>query len=103
MVEEKALEVHELEKEEFMNDIVPAGRDLYLYFNTKENILCHLVVFSPKKVYLEQIQLECVIFEEENLSLETHQWKFFLKSKSSWQKLLTIKKYCLFEVPLLFS
>ena len=91
VVKEKAIEVHELEKEEFMNDIVPAGRDLYLYLNTKENILCHLVVFSPRKVYLERIKLNCVKFEEENLSLVTHQWRFFLKSKSSWQKLLNIK------------
>ena len=91
VVKEKALEVHELDKEEFMNNIVPAGRDLYLYFDTKENILSHLVVFSPKKVYLERIKLDCVKFEEENLSLVTHQWKFFLKSKISWQKLLNMK------------
>lgn len=90
VVKEKAIEVHELEKEEFMNDIVPVGRDPYLYLNTKDNILCHLVVFSPNNVYLEQIELNCVKFEE-NLSLVTHQWKFFLKSRSSWQKLLTLK------------
>jgi hypothetical protein len=91
VMKEKALEVHELVKEEFMNDIIPAGRDLYLYFNKKENILCHLVVFSLKKVYLERIKLDCVKFEEENLSLVTHQWRFFLKSKISWQKLLNMK------------
>ena len=89
---EKSIEVHELKYEEFMNDIIPSGRDPYLYFNKKENLFCHLVVFSPRQVYLEKIQLQSLVFDEEAETLATDHWTFVLKSKTEFARFLKMKK-----------
>ena len=91
VLNESSIEVHELRYEQFMNEIVPSGRDLFLYFKKKENVLCHLVVFSPKNVYLEQFKLESVVFDEEAGTLATDHWNFTFKSKKSLYKLMGIK------------
>ena len=91
VLNESSIEVHELRYEKFMNEIVPSGRDLFLYFKKKENVLCHLVVFSPKNVYLEQFKLESVVFDEEAGTLATDHWNFTFKSKKSLYKLMGIK------------
>ena len=79
VLNESSIEVHELRYEKFMNEIVPSGRDLFLYFKKKENVLCHLVVFSPKNVYLEQFKLESVVFDEEAGTLATDHWNLSQK------------------------
>ena len=91
VLNEKSIEVYELASEEFINDVIPAGRDLYLYYQKEEHVLCHLVVFCPNNVYLERIQLESFEFEEETASLVNDHWRFTISSKVSWQKLLDIK------------
>ena len=91
VLNEKSIEVYELASEEFINDVIPAGRDLYLYYQKEEHVLCHLVVFCPNNVYLERIQLESFEFEEETVSLVNDHWRFTLNSRVSWQKLLDIK------------
>ena len=91
VLEEKAIEVYELVREEFMNSIIPTGRDLYLYLNKKEGLVSHLVVFSPNNVYLEKIILGSFKFDDADLSLATDHWKFILRSRKCWQRLLTIK------------
>ena len=91
VLEEKAIEVHELVREEFMNSIIPTGRDLYLYLNKKEGLVSHLVVFSPNNVYLEKISLGSIKFDDADLSMATDHWKFILRSRKSWQRLLSIK------------
>ena len=91
VLEEKAIEVHELVREEFMNSIIPTGRDLYLFLNKKEGLLSHLVVFSPNDVYLEKISLGSINFDDADLSMATDHWRFILRSRKSWQRLLSIK------------
>ena len=43
-----------------MNQLVPSGRDLFLYLSTVDNVLHHLVVFSLEDLYLERIQLKVI-------------------------------------------
>ena len=80
---EKSIEVYELRKEEFRNEIIPSGRDPFLYLMKRENLLSHLVVFSTRQVYLERIKLDSITYNEEAGTLVTDHWKFTLKSKLS--------------------
>ena len=91
VLEEKTIEIHKLVREDFMNTIIPTGRDLYLYFNKREKCLNHLVVFSPNDVYLETIGMASIKFVEADLALVTDHWKFTLESRKSWQRLINIK------------
>ena len=84
--------MHVLDNEEFMNEIIPSKRDMFLYYNRKEGILNHLVVFSPEGLYMENINISNVKFEEDQLSLTTDHWKFHLKYRQSWHSLLEGKK-----------
>ena len=91
VLNESSIEIHELRNEEFMNDIIPTGRDLFLYLKKTENVLCHLVVFSTKSVYLEQFKLESVLFDEQGETLATDQWNFTFKYKQSFYTLMDRK------------
>ena len=91
VLDEKSIEVHELKHEKFMNDIIPSGRDPYLYFNKKENLFSHLVVFSPRQVYLERIHLRSVVFYEETETLATDHWSFVFKLKTDFERFLRMK------------
>ena len=74
-----------------MNDIIPSGRDPFLYFNKKESLFSHLVVFSPRQVYLERIHLRSVVFYEETETLATDHWSFVFKSKTDFERFLRMK------------
>ena len=91
VLNESSIEVFELVEEEFMNEIIPAGRDLFLYLNKAENVLCHLVLFGPRTMYLERINLEAIIIDEDTGTVETDHWKWKLKSKQGLQKLMKLK------------
>ena len=91
VLKESSIEVFELTEETFMNEIIPAGRDLFLYLNKTENVLCHLVVFSPRNMYLERIKLDAISIDEDAGTVATDHWNWKLKSKQCLQRLLKMK------------
>ena len=97
VLEESSIEVFELTEEKFMNEIIPAGRDLFLYLNKEENLLCHLVVFSTRKVYLERIKLEAISINEDTGTVATDHWNWKFKSMQCLQKLMKLKNVSTFN------
>jgi hypothetical protein len=91
VLKESSIEVFELTEETFMNEIIPAGRDLFLYLNKTENVLSHLVVFSPRNMYLERIKLDAISINEDAGTVATDHWNWKLKSKQCLQRLLKMK------------
>ena len=66
-----------------MNQLVPSGRDLFLYLSTVDNVLHHLVVFSLKDLYLERIQLKVITLDKKARTLVTDHWIFTFQSEDS--------------------
>ena len=91
VLKESSIEVFELTEETFMNEIIPAGRDLFLYLNKTENVLSHLVVFSPRNMYLERIKLDAISINEDAGTVATDHWNWKLKTKQCLQRLLKMK------------
>ena len=91
VLHESSIAIYEITEETFMNDIIPAGRDLFLYLNKTDNILCHLVVFSPAQLYLERIKVESITINEEAGTVETDHWKFKLKAEANLTYLKELK------------
>ena len=88
VLKERNIEIYELSEEKFMNEEIPCGRDLFLYYRKLEKILCHLVVFDSNEVYLEQIVLEDIEVDDTDLTVKTSHWVFTLKDSESMLKLL---------------
>ena len=91
VLKESSIEVFELTEETFINEIIPAGRDLFLYLNKRESVLSHLVVFSPRQMYLERIKLDAISINEDAGTVATDHWNWKLKSKQCLQRLLKMK------------
>ena len=85
---EKAIEIIKLETEEFINKDIPAGNDLFLYFNKRGKVFYHLVVFPHSIVYMEEIELATICFDTENRIFSNKQWKFVLKNNFVFSKAL---------------
>ena len=88
VLEERNIEIYELFEEKFMNEEIPCGRDLFLYYRKLEKILCHLVVFDSNEVYLEQIALEDIEVDDTDLTVKSSHWVFTLKDSESMLKLM---------------
>ena len=91
VLNESSIGIYELSEEKFMNAIIPAGRDLFLYLNKTEHVLCHLVVFSPAQLYLERIKFDSISIDEEAGTLATNHWKFTLKLTQNLSSLIQLK------------
>ena len=81
VLKEKNIKVIPLKEEHFMNDKIPSGFDLFLYYQQANQTFNHLVVFSNNKVYMETIFPTTIKLEESGLSLQTEYWKFILLGK----------------------
>ena len=80
---ERSIKIFELSEERFMNQLVPSGRDPFLYLGTVDNVLHHLVVFSLEDLYLERIPLEMITLDKKARTLLTDHWIFTFKSEES--------------------
>ena len=83
VLHERSIKIFELCEERFMNQLVPSGRDLFLYLSTVDNVLHHLVVFSLKDLYLERIQLKVITLDKKARTLVTDHWIFTFQSEDS--------------------
>ena len=83
VLHERSIKIFELCQEKFVNQLVPSGRDLFLYLSTVDNVLHHLVVFSLEDLYLERIQLKGITLDNKARTLVTNHWIFTFQSEDS--------------------
>ena len=76
---ERNIEILKLKEETFLNRIIPAGRDLFLYYNKLQQSLNHFVVFSDECVYFEKLDLNSLIYDEKTGQISNKQWIFKLQ------------------------
>ena len=80
VLKERNIKIFALKGEMFMNEKVPSGHDLFLYYQPEEHIFNHVTVFpSERRMYMETIVSKSIQLDEDLLLVKTDHWKFVVQ------------------------